>query len=87
MYVLYYSTVLYVLYYSTVLYVLYYSTVPCVVYYSIIAIIVITMHLICIVGISKVRTFLSYGHCPVPWCSVKGGSTVLKNEIKNLLAL
>ena len=58
------------------LYVLHYSTVPCVLYYRLIAIIVITLHLICIVGISKIRTFLSYGHCPVPWCPVKGGSTV-----------
>ena len=50
---------------------LYYSTVLYVLYYSLIAIIVITLHLIFIVGISKIRTFLSYGHCPV-----KVGSTV-----------
>ena len=62
MYVLYYSTVLYVLYYSTVLYVLHYSTVPCVLYYRLIAIIVITLHLLCIGDISKIRTFLSYRH-------------------------
>ena len=68
-------TIVYVLYYSTALYVLHYSTVPCVVYYSLIAIIVITLHFICIVGISKIRTFLSYGYCPVPWYLVKGGST------------
>ena len=64
-------------YLHTVLYVLLYSTVPCVLYYSLIAVIVITLHLICIVGISKIRTFLSYGHCPVPRCPFKGGSTVL----------
>ena len=56
----------YVLYYSTVLYVLHYSTVPCVLYYNLIAIIVITSPLICIVGISKIRTFLSYRALPGP---------------------
>ena len=53
------------------------GTVLYVLYYSLIVIIVVTLHLIFIVGISKIRTFLSYGHCPVPWCLVKGGSTVL----------
>ena len=52
------------------------GTVLYVPHYSLIVIIVVTLHLIFIVGISKIRTFLSYGHCPVPWCPVKGGSTV-----------
>ena len=57
-------------------------TVPFVLYYSSIATIVNTLHLICIVGISKIQTFLSYGHCPVPWCLVKGGSTVLRQVVQ-----
>ena len=52
---------------------LYYSTVPYVLYYSLTVIIAITLHLIFIVEISKIRTFLSYAHYPVPWCLVKEG--------------
>ena len=30
----------------------------------------------------ELRTFLSYGHCPLPWCPDKGGFTVIASGIQ-----